>query len=520
LQLNATVADRWRDSTAGGLEAIDYGGTTTWSTPPRSIGHQMQGLTVDGVTTPYTTTQGCDGRVETALGMDFHYDGAGRLSYVTDENSATVKERYWYDAMGRLAAYEDLTTGGIGKRIFGYDGQQMISAVDGNDNPLWEAVWGAGQDELLAYYNHEMPTQDNYVTIRNHTNSVVGLHSTISDATVAMAEYNAEGRVKTYDPALGVPVCQEEGNPGTVCRGPENIAFGFNSMWRSPVSGLVYMRNRMYSPRLAEFISHDPLGYVDSFNAYQFAGFDSVNRWDPWGLDDEMHSVVSRGLSSRGVSSPVLEHMAKVSDLKVISEEDAKKLGGVQAGSFSDGVVTIRQSSWEGAKKYADGDEQYRNHFLVLVNELSHAAEEYYDFHPIRDDRQPDGSSAPYIKDAADIDDLEKRLENETLSDTMERMIRDRLIAADEFKNAKPSDRAASRQARFEQLTETMQTDGVNTYTRTFYGLRTDKIVKVPPKTLKKFEEFLFGPLPPEPARKSKSKPKPKPQNNGGCGAD
>ncbi len=45
------------------------------------------------------------------------------------------------------------------------------------------------------------------------------------------------------------------------------------------------MRNRWYSPRLAQFISRDPLGYVDSFNPYAYVSFDPINSWDPWGLD-------------------------------------------------------------------------------------------------------------------------------------------------------------------------------------------------------------------------------------------
>ncbi len=518
-QLNATVADRWRDATAGGLEAIDYGGTTMWSTPPRSIGHQMQGLTVDGVTTPYTTTQGCDGRVETALGMDFHYDGAGRLSYVTDENSATIKERYWYDAMGRLAAYEDLTTGGIGKRIFGYDGQQMISAVDGGDNPLWEAVWGAGQDELLAYYNHEMPTQDNYITIRNHTNSVVGLHSMLSDTTVAMAEYNAEGRVKTFDPALGTALCQEEGSPGTVCRGPENIAFGFNSMWRSPVSGLVYMRNRMYSPRMAEFISHDPLGYVDSFNPYQFASLDGVNRWDPWGLDDELGGIVKRGLARSGLSSPTLETAAKTYSVR----EDLKP-SGTTKGAFNEAQGafrfrpqykgksgTVKQDSvLNGARRYANGSNNSDDlaDFLTVIHEAAHAASFLYDWHPIEDDGSIFGD-AGYIENETNELEQDGRLADETLADAVEQIIKIQIEALRLY----PTDlekRGELIKFGIDALSKSGIGNGVDTYT-VLHGLegQETKRVQVPRDTIRKIRAFIEDPNPPTPRPKRKWKTKP-----------
>lgn len=44
------------------------------------------------------------------------------------------------------------------------------------------------------------------------------------------------------------------------------------------------MRNRWYSPRLGQFITHDPLGYVDTHNLYAYVAFDPINFLDPYGL--------------------------------------------------------------------------------------------------------------------------------------------------------------------------------------------------------------------------------------------
>jgi hypothetical protein len=38
-------------------------------------------------------------------------------------------------------------------------------------------------------------------------------------------------------------------------------------------------------------VSQDPLGYIDSHNPYQFAAFDPVNNWDPFGLAAGSHAV-------------------------------------------------------------------------------------------------------------------------------------------------------------------------------------------------------------------------------------
>lgn len=45
------------------------------------------------------------------------------------------------------------------------------------------------------------------------------------------------------------------------------------------------MRNRWYSPRLGQFITHDPLGYVDTHNLYAYVAFDPINFLDPYGLE-------------------------------------------------------------------------------------------------------------------------------------------------------------------------------------------------------------------------------------------
>src|SRR5690606_19636775 len=53
--------------------------------------------------------------------------------------------------------------------------------------------------------------------------------------------------------------------------------------WR-PELRLYHMRARQYDPAQGVFLSPDPLGYVDSFDEWLFAGGDPFWGWDPYGL--------------------------------------------------------------------------------------------------------------------------------------------------------------------------------------------------------------------------------------------
>jgi hypothetical protein len=113
----------------------------------------------------------------------------------------------------------------------------MIGAYDVTAAPRWEAIFGGGQDELLAYYDYTTGTD--YLPVRDWRNNLVSVFDTSTQALVGHAEYTAEGRVTTYDNSNSV-VCHEEGT-GSVCPMPGNLPFAFNGQWRSSLTGLSYM---------------------------------------------------------------------------------------------------------------------------------------------------------------------------------------------------------------------------------------------------------------------------------------
>jgi RHS repeat-associated protein len=60
-------------------------------------------------------------------------------------------------------------------------------------------------------------------------------------------------------------------------------SYGFTGLEHDE-SGLVYARNRYYSPGLGRFISEDPIGFGGGANFYAYCGNDPINFTDPLGL--------------------------------------------------------------------------------------------------------------------------------------------------------------------------------------------------------------------------------------------
>ncbi len=53
-------------------------------------------------------------------------------------------------------------------------------------------------------------------------------------------------------------------------------------------AGLHYNWNRYYDPETGRYISPDPIGLAGGISLYGYAGGDSVNAIDPWGLCKEL----------------------------------------------------------------------------------------------------------------------------------------------------------------------------------------------------------------------------------------
>jgi YD repeat-containing protein len=123
-------------------------------------------LALDGATR--NLTYDAAGRIQSDSSRSYFYDPRGRLAGVA-QNGALV-EAYLYDANGRLAA---VVSGGTNPvtTTFAYDGEQIVAAYDANGNPLWEAAWGPGLDQLVLWRELSSGVVD--FPLVDHRNSVV-----------------------------------------------------------------------------------------------------------------------------------------------------------------------------------------------------------------------------------------------------------------------------------------------------------------------------------------------------------
>ncbi len=126
----------------------------------------------------------------------------------------------------------------------------------------------------------------------DHIGSVVA----ITDASGAVLEryfYDVDGTVKITD---------ANGNERSSSSIDNDFTF-IGGLW-DPVTGLINLGERDYSPRLGRFLQPDPAGTMDGLNLYAYSGNDPLNYSDPTGLYRQASAENMRigSMSWRGVS--------------------------------------------------------------------------------------------------------------------------------------------------------------------------------------------------------------------------
>ena len=220
-------------------------------------------------------------------------DGTAAYSWNVDGSLASrteggVTERFTYDARNRLIKLERLgAASGPAVILYEYDFHGLMSAriVDGvRTNFTWDRTsfaWPLMLEErngfggLVRHYEYAngvlQRSIDGTGNVQLYATDHLGtIRAVTSVSGVTLQTYNYDAYGRPLDVATAV------------IAGP-----GYIGGWTDPVTGLVYLQNRWYSPRVASFIQSDQANPDPSdprtLNRYVYGVGDPVNRMDPTG---------------------------------------------------------------------------------------------------------------------------------------------------------------------------------------------------------------------------------------------
>ena len=183
----------------------------------------------------------------------YEYDYGNRLTKATRKSDSAILGEYKFDALGRRIEKQ---VSGVTTTYY-YDEGRVIQEQIGITEATY--VFGISIDEVVTmerggqtYYYHA-----------NSLGSIIALTES-SGNIIEQYSYNAYG---TPD------INSAFGNP-----------YMFTGRRFDEEIGLYYYRYRSYDSEKGRFLQHDPLGYEDSFNLYEFVNSNPINNIDPYGL--------------------------------------------------------------------------------------------------------------------------------------------------------------------------------------------------------------------------------------------
>lgn len=272
------------------------------------------------------------------------YDAAGQLKRITEyksDSSIFLYQQFGFDDDGRITSlfrYPQTATNALPEDNLEYDDDNRLKTWNGtaitfddNGNMLsnpyrarLDTLSYDGRDRLVGAAGGRFNIRYNPDGLRVE---VTGSTYVIDpNAVLSRVLARTSGGITTYY-VYGLGLLYEETNGSTVTyhfdqvgstlaltdesqnitdqwtyspfglivgrTGTSTTPFQFNGeagVQTDTPSGLYYMRNRYYSPRLMRFINADPIGFAGGTNWYAYAGNDPISCFDPFGLSDSKGS--------------------------------------------------------------------------------------------------------------------------------------------------------------------------------------------------------------------------------------
>ncbi len=206
-------------------------------------------------------------------------EGSDRLSQTVVPASAPIgiagTNEYGYDAQGKRV-WKKITRDNavVEHTVYIYAGPNCIaeySAGVSADTPDGEYVYGDSINSLVMIARDNNSQQ--LTVAHNQQWSVCGLLDVSDGSIVELYSYDTFGNRTILEP------------DGTTVRPSSNYnnPYGYTCRRHDAETGLMYYRLRYFDPTTGQFISQDPLEYVDGMSLYR--GYFVPGQIDPFGLN-------------------------------------------------------------------------------------------------------------------------------------------------------------------------------------------------------------------------------------------
>ena len=208
-------------------------------------------------------TYDANGNLTGDASQSYVWNARDQLVQIKDANDVVIAS-FTYDALGRR---QTKTVGGVASGYV-YDGanivQELAGSASNNGTPanVKASYVSGGIDEVFAQQSGSGTGATTLTYLTDALGSTVRL---VDAAGAKVVDY-------TYDPY---------GNTSADAA----VANSFQYTGReNDGTGLYYYRARYYAPRLARFISSDPIGLAGGMNSYAYVDGNPISRTDPTGL--------------------------------------------------------------------------------------------------------------------------------------------------------------------------------------------------------------------------------------------
>jgi RHS repeat-associated protein len=256
-------------SNIGNISNVNRNGTNT----ARGYNTAHGLTTVSGGTTQTYDTDGNTTNLHT--NVTAVWDDAGRMKHTDVPAGATagivgLNENGY---VGGTRVWKKITRSGsvVEHRVHIHAGPNLIAEYNAGvvaSTPVQEYVY-AGEIDSLVMIRRSDATK--YGVTRNRQWSITALHDLANGNIVERYAYEMTGKRTIY------------AANGTTVRTTSSYGnnFGYTSRWHDAESGLMYFRARYYNPLTGEFLSRDPMEFVDGMSLYR--GYFGLGAIDPHG---------------------------------------------------------------------------------------------------------------------------------------------------------------------------------------------------------------------------------------------